>query len=767
MKGGEQVYRPHDPGTTKDPGRTDNFDETGNIFDSSNFNDHNSTSINLKLTTKDLHNRLRAKYVAVHSTTTARDVVNQALNEFQIYSNASEYRLLVGKGQGGMITADDYRMIDRDKLLMDTGRGGTAVLGGEHNNNVLAGSTDLSLLSGSNNAVATLVGPESIMAYWRKSVRESISTSQKSRESLEYYSQFLSFDQLEPQFRYLFELKRFPPEKTSKNKPPAELALPQNQLSQVLTTLVMSKDSRNMERIEEEDFDNDTVLTEKSLKSSPFWKIKRKPTKINADSMKSSSSSFNHKSENSVSQNLGLFGEKQFSITTIGSPHEIWMLMAVLSKRVDSVVGVFRKPAAAKNVRILKSWLNQNYQTRNHGSNSESGHHSGSESTGSHKSELIERLQTSSVHSLACTLKEYLRSQPEPLFSHYDDWLKIGEIGKNSDSSSENGKNSSDPENWSLNNISTTSRPENSTEKRVQSLNFIINSKMSDTRRKLLAAIVSILTKVCEARETTAMTANSCAISLTPSLIWHEEMDASVDARNVSCFIHIVEDIIIHSKSLFPEKELGRLGEISTREEARRRKSGDSRRGSSSDDESLVSSNGSSNGSSNISSNSNCDSHKSNGSNGHSSGVDSGLSKTNSAENAEFLISKNSSLPRKAGLNDRNSSDSVCKQSSKCSSVDSLDLLDKSQITNSSIFTDEGVVSMIPSRTASNSTSILQKFTPHHKPSNQHQHHASHNYAHNQNHTRPSPSKKFTNTMLHPIQTPSHLIHLEMEESFV
>ena len=163
-----------------------------------------------------------------------------------------------------------------------------------------------------------------------------------------------------------------------------------------------------MERIEEEDgFDNDTVLTEKySLKSSPFWKIKRKPTKTNTDSIKSSS--FNRKSENSsVSPNLGLFGEQQFSITTIGSPHEIWMLMAVLSKRVDSVVGVFRKPAAAKNVRILKSWLNQNYQTRNHGSNSESGHHSGSESTGSHKSELIERLQTSSVHSLACTLKEY------------------------------------------------------------------------------------------------------------------------------------------------------------------------------------------------------------------------------------------------------------------------------------------------------------------------------------------------------------------------
>jgi hypothetical protein len=554
-------------------------------------------------------------------------------------------------------------------------------------------------------------------------------------------------------------LKRFPPEKNSKNKPPAELALPQNQLSQVLTTLVMFKDPRNMERIEEEDFDNDTVLTEKSLKSSPFWKLKRKPTKINTDFIKSSS--FNRKSETSVSQNLGLFGEKQFSITTIGSPHEIWMLMAVLSKRVDSVVGVFRKPAAAKNVRILKSWLNQNYQTRNHGSNSESGHHSGSESTGSHKSELIERLQTSSVHSLACTLKEFLRSQPEPLLSHYDDWLKIGEIGKNPDSS----ENSSDPENWSLNNISTTSRPENSTEKRVENINFIINSKMSDTRRKLLAAIVSILTKVCEAREITAMTANSCAISLTPSLIWHEEMDASLDARNVSCFIHIVEDIIIHSKTLFPKKELGRLGEILTREEARRRKSGDSRRGSSSDDESLVSSNGSSNGSSNMSSNSNCDSHKSNGSNGHSSGVDSGLSKTNSAENPEFLISNsNSSLPRKAGLNDRSSSDSVCKQSSKCSSVDSLDLLDKSQITNSSIFTDEGVVSMTPSRTASNSTGTLHKF----KPNNQNQHQASHNYAHNQNHnTRPPPSKKFTNTMLHPIQTPSHLVHLEMEESFV
>lgn len=158
MKGmGEQVYRPHDPGTSKDPGR---IDESDNIFDSCNFTENNSTSINLKLTTKDLHNRLRAKYVAVHSTTTARDVVNQALNEFQIYSNASEYSLLVAKGTGGTITADDYRMIDRDKLLMDTGigKGGTAVLGGSEHNNVLTGSTDLSLLSGSNNAVATLVG---------------------------------------------------------------------------------------------------------------------------------------------------------------------------------------------------------------------------------------------------------------------------------------------------------------------------------------------------------------------------------------------------------------------------------------------------------------------------------------------------------------------------------------------------------------------------------------------------------------------------------
>lgn len=168
-----------------------------------------------------------------------------------------------------------------------------------------------------------------------------------------------------------------------------------------------------------------------------------------------------------------------------------------------------------------------------------------------------------------------------------------------------------------------------------------------------------------------------------------------------------------------------------------------------------------------MSSNSNCDSHKSNGSNGHSSGVDSGLSKTNSAENAAFLVSGEKVISRKAGLNDRNSSEnSVCKQSSKCSSVDSLDLLDKSQITNSSVFTDEGVVSMTPSRTASNSTGTLHKFS-NTKPSYQNQHLASHNYSHIQNNTRPKPSKKFTNTMLHPIQTPSHLIHLEMEESFV
>ena len=504
------------------------------------------------------------------------------------------------------------------------------------------------------------------MSYWRKSLRESISTNNnhyRSRESLEYYSQFISFDQLEPQFRYLFELKRFPPEKSHKSKP-TDISIPQSQLSSILTTLVVSKEnnkSGTMERIDEEDL---------LLKPSPFWKIKRKPTQ------KSTSSSISKPENNNP--NLGLFGDSKFSITKIGSPHEIWMLMAVLSKRVDTVVGVFRKPAAAKNVRILKNWLNQSYQSRNHNNSSESGNHSGSDSSGGgHKSELIERLQTSSVHSLACTLKEYLRSQDSPLLSHYEDWLK-------NDESEEN----------------------------LSKIQFIINQKLSDSRRKLLAAIVSILTKVIEARDTTAMTANSCAISLTPSLIWHEGMDASIDAKNVATFIQIVEEIIIHSKTIFSEKDLGRLGEILRREEMRK----DSRRGSSSDDE--------------ISSN--CESERSKNSH-KSSGGDSGLSKTNSAE----------TVPRKSLLNDRTSSDSVCKQSSKCSSVDSLDLLEKTgNLTNSSIFTDEGVMSMTPSRTTSNSTTTIPKY--HQKSSN-----------------------KFTTNTIHPIQTPSHLIHLEMEESFV
>merc|ERR1711879_323620 len=121
--------------------------------------------------------------------------------------------------------------------------------------------------------------------------------------------------------------------------------------------------------------------------------------------------------------------------------------------------------------------------------------------------------------------------------------------------------------------------------------------------------------------------------------------------------------------------DFGRLGEILRREEVRKG-SVDSRRGSSSDDE--------------ISSN--CESERSKNSH-KSSGGDSGLSKTNSAETV-------GTMPRKSLLNDRNSSDSVCKQSSKCSSVDSLDLLEKSgnynNLTNSSIFTDEGVVSMTP-----------------------------------------------------------------------
>ena len=151
----EEVYKPYDPGIVKNNNIINTFEE--------NFTGKNCNSINLKLTTKDLHNRLRAKYVAVHNKTTAREVVNQALNEFQIYSNASEYSLLVGKGQGGgSIAQDDYRMIDKDKIIEKIERINETHIESSNSNinkNEFTGtSSDLSLLSGSNNAVATLIG---------------------------------------------------------------------------------------------------------------------------------------------------------------------------------------------------------------------------------------------------------------------------------------------------------------------------------------------------------------------------------------------------------------------------------------------------------------------------------------------------------------------------------------------------------------------------------------------------------------------------------
>lgn len=209
------------------------------------------------------------------------------------------------------------------------------------------------------------------------------------------------------------------------------------------------------------------------------------------------------------SERLLLFGDRNYNLQTIGIPEEIWLLLNAISSKVSTTVGIFRKPASAKAVKQLKQEINLAFDNR------------------ISSQELKEKLDNSSVHSLVGTLKEFLRSQHQPLLQHYADWLRISSI-----------------------------LDQNS---KLQRLNVLINNKLSTINRKLLAAIITLVAQVCENKNITNMTPNACSISLTPSLIWSETGNANDDIKNVANFINIIEFTIRYRHQLFKRSELNCL----------------------------------------------------------------------------------------------------------------------------------------------------------------------------------------------------------------
>jgi len=130
------------------------------------------------------------------------------------------------------------------------------------------------------------------------------------------------------------------------------------------------------------------------------------------------------------------------------------------------------------------------------------------------------------AHALVGTLKDFLRNQNQPLLQHYQDWLRISSIAD--------------------------------LPNRLAHLTTLINNKLSTINRQLLAALITLVQKVCRHKSITNMTENSCAISLTPSLIWSSH-SPDQDIKNVANFIQIIEDTFIYASQLFSANDLNWL----------------------------------------------------------------------------------------------------------------------------------------------------------------------------------------------------------------
>jgi len=208
----------------------------------------------------------------------------------------------------------------------------------------------------------------------------------------------------------------------------------------------------------------------------------------------------------SSASDLFLFGDPNFNLGAIGIPQEIWLLLQAIDSKAATSVGIFRKPAATKSIRSLKNDINEAFQKN------------------IEEAQLRATFETTNVHALVGTLKDFLKNQNQPLLQHYQDWLRISSL--------------------------------TDTATKLAHLTTLINNKLSTVNRQLLAAIVTIVNKVCQAKEVTNMTPSSCAISLTPSLIWSDSNCPNEDIRNVGNFIQIIEETIIFSMQLFSSHDL-------------------------------------------------------------------------------------------------------------------------------------------------------------------------------------------------------------------